>query len=61
MDAEFRWFRLRTLGGWISINTEHVSEVQKFAPNGWSVRMASGGLYLISDKEAIRLCEALGI
>lgn len=61
MDSEFLWYRMRSSDGWVWINVEQVSEVQKFASNGWSVRLSSGNFYLISAKEAKRLCDKLGI
>lgn len=60
MDNDYKWIKLLTIDGWISINTEHIESVKRIRPNGAiAMRMTSGDLHLVHTKKAIKKLEEI--
>jgi hypothetical protein len=60
MDAEYKWLKILTLDGYITINVEAISEIQRVG-NGLSIKMFSGSTILLNYREAKRFLSRMKI
>lgn len=54
MDNNYKWIRLLTLNGWVSLNTESIESTDRISPVTVRIRTTSGNVHLLKLKSQIK-------
>lgn len=54
MDNDYKWVRLLTIYGWISLNIESIESTDRINPTAVRIRTISGNVHLLKLKSQIK-------